>query len=710
MAQFDPYIKGEPPVSAKFNRFTRDYSDDINIIAKQIDYLSAKVVSTFNMMTAEIQQENSFIQRIKNKIKILQMYSSSPGNDLFYVGSSFDSDDYVDYARINNSSLMPVIENGQMTLPTKTSSSWSISRVYIDEANSNGYSGNNHAAYQYQGEELNYKYFFKDSPTSRNLSNATDNNPTSFFEYEQINIPNKSNDHKSFEFNYAKPAGVNQPTQYANWSVFSSDNKLKLTLVLENDSADKANFINVTPYFGSNGYISKDVVVSKVEIKNDKDEIENVLPYPIYISSGSIPSSLDSSRNFYYREAKIKFSERKVKSVKIYFEQENYSQTKVKHVYFKPYLKQTNVTNAVNVNPYYNQTRFDPETPLLSPDYGYPTIPWSEKNYNISQIVPLYNQPNLFKAETSNTIDMAVILKRNIPVKSGWGVRVTGTDGKTYYITNQFRSQFNYDALATPHYGLTGFTGITDTTFGAYITNVSPNGNLSSADGWISNATETVGGIESSEAQRIAGEIVSWFNSTSQNANSAAKYAKFALVANSAVAVQIDTPQTKIQSKSFTVSLERKFEILDAQRKSISLRDISIGYEEYADKAEMVSRSFDFSYPIEYITLSSDVSFSGNTSSNQFSNYINYYISLQEGQWIQISPIENPLSQVGEVLAFNQNIENTFKIPGVEYYNSPAIPESPKSVSVKIEIQKPVDQNITPVIYSYKLGVKVKQV
>jgi hypothetical protein len=663
-------------------------------------------------MTSEVEQENSFLQRIKNKIKILQMYSSSPGNDLFYVGSSFDSSDYVDFARTNNSSLIPLIESGQMTLSTKATSSWSISRVYIDEQNSNGYAGNNHSAYQYAGEEENYKYFFKDFPTSRNLSNVTDNNPTSFFEYEQINIPTKTTGYKNFEFNYAKPGGVNLPIQYSDWSSFSSDGKLKLTIVMENDSEDKANFINITPYFGSNGYISKDVVVSKVEIKNDKDEIENVLPYPIYISSGFIPSSLDSSRNFYYREAKIKFNERKIKSIKIYFEQESYTDTKIKHVYFKPYIRQSNTTsaNSVNVNPYYNQNRFDPESPLLSPDYGYPTIAWSDKVYNISQIVPLYNQPNLFKAETSNTIDMSLILKRNIPIKSGWSVRATGTDGKTYYITNQFRSQFNYEPESNPSYFLVGFSGVTNETYRSYITEAYPNAGLSSLDGWISNATETTGGTESSEAQRTATQIVNWFNGSSQNSTSAAKYGKFSLVPNSAVAFQSDTQQTKVQSKSFTVALERKFEILNGQRKSISLRDINVGYEEYADKAEMISRSFDFNYPIEYLTLSSDVAFSGNIQSNQFSNYINYYISMQEGQWIQVSPIENPLSQVGEVLAFNQNIENTFKIPGVEYYNYPAIPENPNSISVKIEIQKPVDQNITPIVYSYKLGIKVKQV
>ena len=712
LTQFDPYIKGEPPVSAKFNRFTRDYSSDLNIIAKQLDYLTAKTITSFNLMTSEVEQENSFIQRIKNKVKVLQMYSNSPANDLFYVGNSFDNSDYVDFSRISNSSLMPLINNGQMTLSTKSTSIWSIRRVYVDENNSNGYIGNNHAAYQFPGEELNYRYFFKDYPLSRNLSGISDGNPLSFFEYEQIHVNEKPQNSRNFEFNYSVPGGANQPTTYKDWSTFSADGKLRLTLVIENDSMDKANYINITPYFGSNGYISKDVVVSKIEITNNKDEVENILKNPIYISSGFIPSSLDVSKNFYYREAKVKFSERKIKFIKIYFEQENYTETKVKHVYFKPYIRQyiSNTSNLINYNPYYNQERFNPEQPLLSSDYGYSSIPWSEKIYNISQIVPLYNQPNIFKSETGNTSALSVTLKRDIPVKTGWSVEALGSDGKVYYITNQFRSYFDYDVQATPRYGLTGYDTITATTLGAYITSKLPSGETGSAEGWISNTTETNNGVEVSEAERIANEIVAWFNQTSQSATKAQKYTKFGFVLDSVRAVQRDTTTTKKQTKTFNVDLQRQYEMLDAKRKSISIRDINIGYEEYLDKAEMVSRAFDFKSAIEYLTLSSDVGYSGELNSSDINKYIKYYISLDGGSWIEISPIENSSSQTKEVLAFNQNIENTFKIPGIEYYNSPTIPEDPKSVSVKIEIQKPNGENITPIIYSYKLGVKVKQI
>jgi hypothetical protein len=62
------------------------------------------------MFTSEVEQENSFLNRIKNKIKVLQMYSSSPANDLFYVGSSFDNADYIDYSKIESTDILPTID------------------------------------------------------------------------------------------------------------------------------------------------------------------------------------------------------------------------------------------------------------------------------------------------------------------------------------------------------------------------------------------------------------------------------------------------------------------------------------------------------------------------------------------------------------------------------------------------------------------------
>jgi hypothetical protein len=36
------------------------------------------------------------------------------------------------------------------------------------------------------------------------------------------------------------------------------------------------------------------------------------------------------------------------------------------------------------------------------------------------------------------------------------------------------------------------------------------------------------------------------------------------------------------------------------------------------------------------------------------------------------------------------------------------VPENPKSLIVKIDLEKPSGENISPILYSYKVGVKVR--
>lgn len=102
--------KGEPPSSQKMNRYFSNLKNDINISSKQLDYLLAKTISTYNLFFSEIENEKKYSKRIFSKSKILQMYSQSPAEDIVYIGDSFDNQDYVDFAKVSND-LNPVIES-----------------------------------------------------------------------------------------------------------------------------------------------------------------------------------------------------------------------------------------------------------------------------------------------------------------------------------------------------------------------------------------------------------------------------------------------------------------------------------------------------------------------------------------------------------------------------------------------------------------------
>lgn len=689
LTTLDLYIKGEPPISAKFNAFTKTFAQDINILAKQIDYLSANVVNIFNLFNSEIEQENKFVDRIKNKVKILQMYSSAPANDIFYFGSSFDSGDYINYSKIENKSLLPVVEAGALTLPVVSVSSWTPRQVTVDEENSNGIEGNNHAVYAVDNQDGNtYRYFFSDVNDTRVRSNIIDNNPLKYYEYEQINIKNKPSDAQPFEFKYLTAGQGSQSTQLFDWSTFSSD-PLKLTLEFISDVASNANFVKISPYFGNANYISKDIIVRKIEVTDEKNNVENILNQnPIYISSSFIPSSVDSAKNFYYKEANIKFSERKVKRFKIYFEQVESTPVKIQHLYYQP-------LSDID-SPYKGQLRFNPFAPSTS-SLAYPEIPWSTNvSFNLNAIIPELNSPNRLKIEAgASTIPVPVSLQREVPKKTGKTIQISIPNQPNRYINGNFFNSFGSQEQGQ-------FSGITNPQFDAtqYITTLPPN---------TDSPLTTAVAIQDQNLYSELNNIISWFLNDVQ-ISSSSKFQKFDFPEGTSFSVvDINSVDTRIDKFQRSVTLVRRYEVLEAERRSIGIRDISFGYEEYAERAEMISRQFDVSSEIEYLSLSSEVKYSGKIN-GEVSSLIRYWVTVDNGvNWFELSPIENQFMLVPEVLAFNQNIDNTFKLPGVEYFNQPKVPASIKSFSLKMELTKPNGQNITPMVYSYKVGVKVRQ-
>lgn len=694
LTEFVPYIKGEPPISEKFNQFTANYSDDINIISKQLDYLSAGVVNSFNLFSSEIEQENKFMNRIKSKVKVLQMYSSGPSNDLYYFGNSFDSSDYIDFSKLKDSTVMPLIDNGQMTLSIGEVKNWVTKYVYIEPV-SNGYPGNNHEAIRLRDTDLDYQYVFKDTPTARNKENVRDNNPTTFFEYEQINIKNKPAIARDFEFKYINSSTGASNTSYDNWSTFK-DNSLTLSLTMEAEYAQPANFINILPYFGSGSSITKDVKITKIEITDEKNAVENIIPEPIWISSSFIPSSLDQAKYFFYREAKIRFEERSLKKVQITFEQSQASDVKIKHLYYRP----DSTTRAGN--PYYGQLRFDPENPSIVQDLLFPEIPWSSKTYDIRSLVPNINTPNILKSEVNNTNSIDVRLERSIPNRQGYCLQAEGTDGRIYRITRQFFSAFT--EISSGSYGIPNFvTNPNSITTADYLTTILPtSSSIDTQAAYLSIDTST-------QSSSFLDLIINWFNGSFQG-SSQSKYAKFGLVPGTARKVITNSSDTKNETRNYKINLVRQYEMLDAERRSIGLRDISIGLEQYSETAQVVSKRYDVPSEIEYITLSAESAFSGTVVAD-INDYIEYSLSFDDGaNWVKISSIESPFKNTPEVLAINQNIEERFRLPGVSYLFPPKIPASVKNFLLKIDMKKPLSKNITPILYSYKVGVKVKQI
>ena len=585
-SQLQLFTKGEPPSSVKMNKYINTLMDDINVSAKQLDFLSAKAISVFNLFTSEVENEKKYSERIFSKTKILQLYSSSPANDIVYNGDSFENADYINYSKVNVNQN-PMITNGSATVRIKNGSkAWSPNKVSV--LKSNGFIGNNNVAIKKQNvvSGLNYEYDFFNSPSSSNVLNIIDSNPASYFVYEALNVEKSDGVNRSqLEFSYIvdDTTLVNaEKNSLINWSEHDMKEPLVLDVLIESGVSQKANSITILPYFDS----SKIIKIKKIEITDTAGVTENILDSEFYIGFSLEYLTNESFRNYSLNSGTFFFSERNVKECRVIIEQVYYQDVEIAHNYWSTNYEFGNLDNS----PFHGSSRFNPET--LSKDL------YNKVSYDKTLVVPMLTNPNIFKKDN--------ILNQNI--------------------------------------------------------------------------------------------AVSILSNNQKNSSS-------------------------LSEETFSIPLKINQEILPAKRMSIGIRDIGLSYQEYESAAEIVSKVYNFDLPVESIMLDIESNHSVIASTG---GYIQAFISVDDGEkYIEISPVQEGYSygvvsgsSIPEIIAFNQNIAEGFKLPGVMYLNSPKatinkvvynIPKQVKSIVVKLRLVKG-STNLAPIIYSYKLAAKVKQI
>jgi hypothetical protein len=666
-------------------------SDDLNLIAKQLDYQSAQISSLYNLFNSEIDKEISFTNRIKSKTSILQLYSNSPGNDLYYTGDSFDNLDFVEIGAVQ-SSRMAYVNGGSAKLPVASSIDWLVDNISIDQQNSNGFIGNNHAVYASGGESENYKFYWESNPTSGLLQNIVDQSPLTVFEYESINIlktTRLANGSKDFEFLYSKNEKVEgkDVTTYSSWADHDERQPLRLTMVLSSTKPKKANSLTIHPYFGPEENLYPELKVTRITaMSHDTNTLVELLPEDIYIGSTIVPQSMQAIKNYFYDKAIIEFQDVNTREIKVYFEQNTFNNVKVKHLFWKP--------TADTTGPLRGQSRFNPET-LYS--LGYEGV-----NYNLLSLIPRVQNPNEFKAN-NNINRTAVSLSGTIPhtFQDKYVVRYNQYEGHA-------TPPNNVREWATPNlvsYYWQGLTNNVNSNINQYVlqTNTNYLPTLS-----ISNAFRYDSLSEAESAIRWIG--------TQFTTNPLWSRQSYGYAWNSAYFLNMRTQKVTddLANTAYKqqVQLQKSWEIYDAKKWSIAFRSIEAHYNVHYNNAEIVSKSFSFPYPVKNLMISSEVSNSvSERSSLNSTNSLKYYVSVDDGQnWIAISPIENPFLNIPEVLSFNENVQGSVKVPGVSYFNYPQIPKEVRKIKVKIELSKPNGSNTTPIIHSYKLSAKVEQI
>jgi hypothetical protein len=676
LTQYDPFIKGEPPISSKINLFFDGCSTDLNIIASQVDFLNAKSISIFNLFSTEIENEKRFSERIASKSKILQMYSRSPADDIFYVGDSFDNDDLIDYSKIQ-AGLNPLIKNGVMTLPVSATQKWNANAVKV--LSSRGFIGNSHQVTKAidSEESSEYKYIYQNSSTLNNLTSLKDSNPLTYFEYEALNVdksrptPEPSIPAREHEFKYIKSEFSSSNTSESDlvdWSTYNTADPLVLDLELASSNSSVANSIDITPYFGSMKYVE----VTSVLIYGKDGVSQEALDAPIYIGSSLVPLNLQMAKSYFYSKATIRFAERQVFKIQISFKQPEYSNIEVQHVYWKP-------TSSNRNNPFENLERFNPDA--LNKDI------YEKVEYNKYSLLPTVSNPTEYSKLGQAFKSVDVSIKKKPVARKFYVIELSITNPSNQQVKVYFEGWFSENSSDRDANG--NFIPIRVPRF---------LDSIDVTEDEIKNKNyDTIEAAQKDFDDLIDIYLLDQAIPTLLDDGSTVNMIT--------VVEQSFTAQERV--KNYRVPVQTAKERYPAKRWCIGLRDIEVYKETFNSQLEIVSLPFSFDFPVESVMLDID----SNIDEEMLKNVsILGYISVDNGSnWIQISPIQLDFSGVPEVLFFNQSVLNEYRLSGGSYLSYPTIPKEVKNILVKIKIVKKNRINFTPSIYSYQLIAKVKR-
>lgn len=432
LTQYYPFIKGEPPISSKVNLFFDGCSTDLNAIASQVDFLNAKSISIFNLFSTEIENEKRFSERIASKSKILQMYSRSPADDIYYVGDSFDNDDLIDYSKIQ-AGLNPLIKNGIMSLSVSAAQKWNANVVKV--LSSGGFIGNSHQVIKATDSEESseYQYIFERSSALNNLTSLKDSNPLTYFEYEALNVdkskptPQPSIPARENEFKYIKSEFSSSNTgegDLVDWSTHNTADPLVLDLELASSNSPVANSIDITPYFGSMKYVE----VTSIVVYGKDGVSHEALDAPIYIGSSLVPLNLQMAKSYFYSKATVRFAERRVFKVQVSFKQQEYSNMEMQHVYWKPTSSNTN-------NPFANLERFNPDA--LNKDI------YEKVEYNRYNLLPTISNPTEYSKLGKASKSIEVFIKKKPVARKFYVIELSITNPSNEQVKAYFEGWFS---------------------------------------------------------------------------------------------------------------------------------------------------------------------------------------------------------------------------------------------------------------------------
>jgi hypothetical protein len=338
IAKWEPISEGDPPFSAKLNYFFSDLELDTTVLASQIETLSSAMVATHNLIKTEILHGIGENARLNNKMKTLQLYSTSVDNNMYVFGDSFISNELIDRNASPTSTAGEISGDGTLTLAKTAVSADPLVGAKVEVLpSSNGFLGNNqeYILAETTAELVNKGGSFV-GQTNRHarLEEMVDNLPTTWIEYENI-LLSENDKAKAGNFNFKYIDDVNTTTRgrTVKWGDGPEDGLLVLDLMV---TLKKPTVMNIFKLM-AHELMDKDshpIKIASVQVSSNKTDWELITPEDMWLTTEINVDTVKNSSNMSVGTAIWKFAPRLVSYIRITVEQSESISIDVGHPYF----------------------------------------------------------------------------------------------------------------------------------------------------------------------------------------------------------------------------------------------------------------------------------------------------------------------------------------------------------------------------------------
>lgn len=339
LMQFEALAKGEPPLSEKMNRFWNAAKHDVDILQKQVDLLSASSVFIHNSVAMEINKAKNENARLRNKIKTLQLYSSSADSSVLVFQENFGSDQFIDHKKIPSGKSPSILENTYLALG-KQSALVNLSEdaeiTILDS--SNGFVGNNQEIQPPSSAPVNpvtnqpsYRFIGETSRKGK-LNDLLDGEPNTWFEYESCWVSDADRllaGNQNFEYYKIDEDGRTE----VDWAKEPPGGVLKLDFEIDLRSIKTVNYLSYTPY-GLQDNSNYPVYIRLVQTSVDGTDWKPVAPQKMWVGSASDIQTARTAENITVGTAVWSFEERSVRYIRMFIEQPNPVARPIGHAYY----------------------------------------------------------------------------------------------------------------------------------------------------------------------------------------------------------------------------------------------------------------------------------------------------------------------------------------------------------------------------------------